>query len=199
MKRIIFVDDEPEILYGLKNLLRKYRADMEIVFVPGAEAALKELERAPAEVLVTDMRMPGMDGEMLLAKVKEEHPATVRIILSGHAERDGVLPAMRSAHQILSKPCDAEKLRSVILRAWRMHELLSDPSMRACLGRIESLPSLPQAYWELMGVLSDTNFSVRRITEILEADSAMCSKLLQIANSPCFCVASDITSVERAE
>jgi HD-like signal output (HDOD) protein len=144
------------------------------------------------------MRMPGMDGAMLLARIKEEHPATVRIILSGHADRDAVLAATQSAHQILSKPCDAEKLRSVLLRACRIHELLSDPSMRECLGRIESLPSLPQAYWELMGVLSDINFSMQRIAEIVESDSAMCSKVLQIVNSPCFSVASDITSVERA-
>ncbi len=83
MRRILFVDDEPRFLETLRHILRPQRHEWEVAFAPGGEAALALMEAAPFDVIVSDMRMPGMDGAALLARVREEHPQVVRIILSG--------------------------------------------------------------------------------------------------------------------
>lgn len=106
-RRILFVDDEPNVLAGLRNLLRKQRDRWEMLFAPSGKAALEEMATCPVDVIVSDMRMPGMDGAELLRLVKERYPRTVRIVLSGHAEREAVSRAISVAHQFLSKPSDA--------------------------------------------------------------------------------------------
>src|ERR1700690_3452566 len=117
-RRILFVDDEQNVLSGLRNLLRKQRDHWEMLFVTSGAAALAEMEQAPVDVIVSDMRMPGMDGGTLLGHVKERHPSTVRIVLSGYAEREAVSRVMSVAHQFLSKPAEADAVRAVIERAW---------------------------------------------------------------------------------
>ena len=67
-KRILFVDDEANVLDGLQNLLRKQRHHWDMVFAIDGQTALTELEKAPFDVIVSDMRMPGMDGATLLKK-----------------------------------------------------------------------------------------------------------------------------------
>ena len=115
-KRILFVDDEPAILSGLQNMLYKDRRRWDMVFVKSGAGALAELRAKPFDVVVTDMRMPGMDGAELLSQVKDEFPATVRIMLSGYAERDAIVRALPALHQLLAKPCDSDILRATIER-----------------------------------------------------------------------------------
>jgi YesN/AraC family two-component response regulator len=92
MRRVLFVDDEHRILDSLQDLLRKFRPRMEMVFALGGESALDEMSKAPFDVIVSDMRMPGMDGAMLLGRVKEQYPEVARIILSGYADRNAIFP-----------------------------------------------------------------------------------------------------------
>ena len=72
-------------------MLRPMRDQWEMHFVGGAVAALELLERQAVDVVVTDMRMPGMDGVALLERLVERHPRIVRIVLSGHAERESLM------------------------------------------------------------------------------------------------------------
>ena len=71
MRRVLFVDDEPRILEGLRRMLRPQRHEWEMAFAPGGEAALAMMEASPFDVIVSDMRMPGMDGATLLCRVRE--------------------------------------------------------------------------------------------------------------------------------
>lgn len=82
MKRVLFVDDEQNVLDGLCDRLGKHRSEMDMVFAHGGEAALAELRRGSFDVIVSDLRMPRIDGAMLLRRVKEEHPDITRIIFS---------------------------------------------------------------------------------------------------------------------
>src|SRR4051812_10136538 len=104
LKRILFVDDEPALLDGLRGRLRKMRAQWEMVFVESGPRAITEMEHRPVDVIVTDMRMPAMDGAELLALVANRWPETVRIVLSGYSEDEQSRKLLPIAHQILSKP-----------------------------------------------------------------------------------------------
>src|ERR1035441_1462707 len=86
MRRILFVDDEPQFLEGLQRLLRPQRDEWELAFAPNGKTALALMEASPFDVVVSDMRMPGMDGAALLARVLETRPEVVRIILSDQTE-----------------------------------------------------------------------------------------------------------------
>src|SRR4051812_7111240 len=105
MKNILFVDDEPNVLDSLKSLLRKQRKEWRMTFVAGGEAAMAELLASSYDVIVSDMRMPGMDGATLLTRVLEDYPHMVRIVLSGQTEEEVARRMVHVAHQFLSKPC----------------------------------------------------------------------------------------------
>ena len=96
--RVIFVDDEPRVLEGLRRMLRPKRNEWQMTFVGSAQAALDVLKAEPCEVVVTDMRMPGMNGAELLEVVQREYPDTIRLILSGQAETESVMKALGVSH-----------------------------------------------------------------------------------------------------
>jgi CheY-like chemotaxis protein len=113
-KRILFVDDDQRLLVGLRNVLHRDRARWDMVFVNSAEAALLEMTAMPFDVVVSDLRMPVMDGAALLEKVRNEFPQTYRIMLSGSADKDEIEGAMSAVDLLLSKPCDARTLRAAL-------------------------------------------------------------------------------------
>jgi len=115
-KRILFVDDEPMVTQALQRMLRSMREEWDMEFVDSGAAALRALDAGRFDVIVSDMRMPGMNGAELLAEVMRRHPTTVRLILSGYADKDLILRCVGSTHQYLSKPCDPEALKATIQR-----------------------------------------------------------------------------------
>jgi HD-like signal output (HDOD) protein/CheY-like chemotaxis protein len=197
-RRILFVDDEPNILEGLQNILRKQRHRWEMVFALGAEPALKALAVTPFDVIVTDMRMPHMDGAALLTLVRERYPSVLRLVLSGHAERDAVLRAVPVAHQFLSKPCAPETLQVAIERACELRDLLQDERVRRLCGAVESLRSVPRIYDELVQLLARPEVGLDQVAALVETDPAMSAKVLQLVNSAYFGLPQRTTSVRHA-
>jgi HD-like signal output (HDOD) protein len=198
MKQILFVDDEGQVLDGLRASLRKKRTEWDMSFAESGEAALARLRSRPFDVIVSDMRMPGMDGAELLSKVRAEFPNVIRIILSGHSERESVMRALPVCHQFLAKPCDGPVLRDVIERACGLHRLLESEALRRVVGSTEKLPSLPRVYWALTQAMSNPNVSPKEIAQLVHQDPAMCAKLLQLVNSSYFGLARRVASVEQA-
>ena len=86
MTRILFVDDEINILQGLRRLLRPFAQNWAMDFASTGDEGLAKLAATPFDVVVSDMRMPGMDGAQFLEQVRHRHPETMRIILSGYSE-----------------------------------------------------------------------------------------------------------------
>ena len=197
-KRILFVDDEQAILDGLANLLRKQRKRWQMTFALGAETALAELRKTGFDVVVSDMRMPGMDGAALLKRVKESHPGTARIILSGHADRESVLASLAVAHQFLNKPCTSDELMRVVERTCSLQFMLQDESVRSVIGKLDRLPSAPLTYLELVHAASDPKTGVADLAAIVERDPAMSIKVLQLVNSAFFGQAHPVASVSKA-
>ena len=114
MKRILFVDDDSNILAGLCRSLRSLRNEWEMVFAEGSAAALRGTVPPVLDVVVSDARMPGMEGSAFLGEVMRLYPDTVGIILSGQCSRTSVLKCVEVAHQFLSKPCEAGTLKSAV-------------------------------------------------------------------------------------
>lgn len=197
-RRILFVDDEAYILEGLRNLLRKQRHVWDMTFALGGMAALDEMQRSPVDVIVSDMRMPGMDGAELLTRVKEQYPQTARIVLSGHAERDAIARVIRVAHQFLSKPADAVTLRTVIERTCDYLALMRDEGIRRVVGSMVKLPSLPATYWELTRLAEDPDISIADIAKVVQTDPAISVKVLQLVNSAYFGLAQRTESILKA-
>jgi HD-like signal output (HDOD) protein len=197
-KRILFVDDEPNVLEGLQNVFRRQRRGWDMTFAVGGEAALLELERAPFDVIVCDMRMPGMDGAALLERVKGRFPAVARIVLSGRADREAVIRSLPVVHQFLSKPCDGDALHAVIERTCQLQALLSDGSLRTIVGRLDALPSVPQTYLALTAAVARENVGPAELAAIVESDPAMTVKVLQLVNSAYFGLAHSVTSIQQA-
>jgi HD-like signal output (HDOD) protein len=198
MKRIIFVDDEVRILEGLRRMLRPMRNQWEMAFAPGGQAALDVMASTPFDVIVSDMRMPGMDGAALLEQVREHYPEVIRIVLSGHTEMATALRVVPIAHQFLAKPCDAETLHLAIERACHIQALLTDGSIRSMVGALGDLPALPRTYAALNSALADPDSSLLKIAGIIEQDIGISAKILQLANSAFFGTSQPVANIQTA-
>jgi HD-like signal output (HDOD) protein/CheY-like chemotaxis protein len=185
-KRILFVDDEPNILHGLQRMLRPKREEWDMDFAEGGLKAMELLLQKPFDVIVSDMRMPGLSGVQLLNEVRESYPQMVRIVLSGHSELETILKSIRLAHQYLAKPCELETITTSISRACALSEMLSDDSLKRMIARMDSLPSLPAIYEELIREIESEGSSVDKIGKIISSDVGMTAKILQLVNSAFF-------------
>ena len=125
-ERILFVDDEPAVLDGYNRLLKKHFA---IDTAVGGEAGLQKvvLRRVdPYAVVVSDLRMPEMDGAEFLSRVKAESPDTTRMALTGYADIQMAMNAVNegSVFRFLTKPCDKDTMAKALTAAIAQHRLV---------------------------------------------------------------------------
>ncbi len=186
MKRILFVDDDPRVLDGLRRMLRGERRQWEVEFAESGADALERLDAAPFDMVIADMRMPRMDGAELLHEVMIRHPATVRMILSGQCDRQGVLKSVGPTHQFVTKPCDPERLKTTIAGICWLRDQLPDEQMRRVVSRVQSVPSWRPTYEEFVAVLESPTASVHRLGRIVASDVGLSAKMLQLVNSGFF-------------
>lgn len=184
--RLLFVDDEPAILSGLKRLLFDMDENWEAQFANSGPEALACLEQQPADVIVSDMRMPGMDGVTLLEHVQELYPESIRMILSGQADEQSAIRALRVAHQFFAKPFDPSALCALIVRTEQVTRLLKDNRMRELVGSLSNLPPIPTLYRELTCALQSARTTTSDIITLVQRDPTMTAKILQLANSSFF-------------
>lgn len=196
--RVMFVDDEPNVLSGLRRMLRPLRDEWQMVFKADGQAALDALAESPCDVVVSDMKMPGMDGAQLLSAVNENYPNTIRIALSGQTDSHMIYRCVQHAHQYLAKPCDSDALVGAVRRALALRSLLQDEALEQIISELSSLPSLPEAYDKIMGELQSDDPSLQEVARIVESDVAMTAKILQLVNSAFFGLARHLSSPAEA-
>ena len=172
--------------------------DWEMRFALGGREALDMMAREPADIVISDMRMPGIDGYQLLKIIQIDYPETVRIILSGYSDQEAAMQTVGVTHQFLSKPCEPEKLKTTITRAFLTREMLEDESLAGLLSAVSSLPSLPALYTELIEELSSNDASIKGVADIVSKDAPMTAKMLQIVNSAFFGLTKHVSSPLRA-
>jgi HD-like signal output (HDOD) protein/CheY-like chemotaxis protein len=198
MKRILFVDDEKQILDGIRRLLSDQGDVWEMQFALGGKEALTLCQASRFDVVVSDMRMPGMDGAMLLGQVRDLFPDAARLILSGYSDVALTTRAISVAHRVLAKPCDGIELLATIESFCALQDLFCSSGLRRVIGTIGELPSLSRTYMELAQAAQDPNTSLTKVAEILGKDIAMVAKVLQLVNSGFFGLARTVTSLEAA-
>lgn len=197
-RRVLFVDDQPEILAGLHRMLHSLRNEWHMEFAESGEKALTLMAESPFDVVVSDMRMPGMDGTQLLTETMTRYPGTVRIILSGQADQVSVMKAITPAHQYLSKPCDTETLKATVARACALRDTLSQQSLICLVSKVTTLPSLPHIYTKLLEELQSEGASVQGVAELIAQDIGMTAKLMQMVNSSFFGIPRRVESPTHA-
>ena len=167
-------------------MLRLFRNEWDMHFALSGPDALAVMAAKPIDIIVADMRMPGMNGAELLAEVMKRYPRTIRIVLSGHAGQDLIMKSVGVTHQYLSKPCDSETFKSTIMRATQLRTLLDDDRLQRLVSQMGTLPSPPAMYFELANELRSPDASIHKVAQIVSQDPAMTAKILQLANSAFF-------------
>lgn len=180
---VLFVDDEPSMLSGLRRMLRAQRDRWDLSFAEGGHAALEIMQSQPADVVVSDFRMPGMDGAGLMQIVRDRYPGTARLILSGHTDETDLLKVILLAHQFVHKPCQEEDLVAAIERVLRLRSTLTNADVRRQVSGIEFLPSPPSTLRELLAALESEDASPRSVATALTRDPATTAKILHLVNS----------------
>ncbi|MBL4584717.1 MAG: HDOD domain-containing protein [Pseudomonadales bacterium] len=198
MKTILFVDDEINVLSGLKRSLRKQRDQWHMLFADNGASALDIFNKQTVDVLVTDMQMPGMSGDQLLGKVIAVSPATARIVLTGHADLAKLAKASECAHRFVSKPCAGDQLIEIIEELLFTQKMVDNDLIRELMGKIGKLPSLPSVYHNVSNAIDSQSASADQIALMIEKDGGMSAKVLQLANSPLFFGTRFVSSIQEA-
>lgn len=196
--RVIFIDDEPNVLNALRRMLRGKRGEWDMCFVQSGREALEKLAEENFDVMVSDIKMPEMSGDQLLEETRRLYPSTIRIALSGQVSLEEVVSGIKSVHQYVSKPCKTEDLIEIIEKTISMKRILTDPSMQNLLSRIDSLPVLPELYTAIEKELDSEDCSVDRIAELVTQDIALVAKILKLVNSPYFAFSRKIENIHQA-
>jgi HD-like signal output (HDOD) protein/CheY-like chemotaxis protein len=198
MMRLLFVDDEPRVLQGLRQSLRGKRQLWEMVFAGGGATALEEIERGRFDAVISDMRMPGIDGAELLRRVTLSQPHAFRVMLSGQMDESAAVRAAATAHRFLAKPCDSETLVAMLSQVLNLRAQLNSPKMHECIGGMAGLPSLPESCFALNRALEDERVALSDVARIVEHDVGMSAKVLQLVNSAFFGLSRRIANVDEA-
>jgi DNA-binding NtrC family response regulator len=115
--RVLLVDDESIFTKNMSKLLKT--RGYTVAAVNSGDAAIRELEQNPADVIVLDLKMPGMDGLSTLREIMKLGLFTETLVLTGHGSIDSALEAMKlGAYDYLTKPCEIDELVSKIEAAW---------------------------------------------------------------------------------
>jgi HD-like signal output (HDOD) protein/CheY-like chemotaxis protein len=184
--RILFVDDEINILKSLKRGLRLHCPDWEAKFCSSAANALLFLDKFDPLVVVSDKRMPGMDGITFLRTVSKQAPEIIRVLLTGDNATEVALEAAGVAHMVIAKPFKNEVLVQLLHRALSLQKIPVSLAIRKQLGAIEHIPVLPKAYQQLVDYLKKDDVDFKEIARIVSLEPSILAKLIQLANSAFF-------------
>lgn len=197
-KKILFVDNEKEQLNSMRMLLHSKRKEWETHFIANGTEALKLLDEKTFDLVVTDIRLPDISGNIILAEIRKKQPGAIRFVLSGYSDTNEIIKSVKNAHQFLSKPCSAEKLIGSITRSLHLKDVLLNENAARAIAAISSLPTLPDLYQKIEQELNSEDASVNKIGELISNDMGMSASILKIVNSSFFGIYSKISSPSKA-
>ena len=193
---LLFVDDEKSIL---RSLQREFiDSPYEIYLAESAKDGLSVLERVPVDIVISDYKMPGMDGMELLKVVRSLYPSVYRVILSGYIDQQAVLRALTSglATIYIAKPWVTEELQDKIEHLFNTRRALKNEEIIKTVNSVEELPVLSNVYNEFVRAVDDERPN-EELAGIIARDPAITTKLLRVASSGYYNLGGNI-SLERA-
>jgi len=181
-KSILFVDDEKSILTALDRLF--FDSDFEVSLAESGEEGLKILESQPIDVVISDMRMPVMDGHQFLRKVKERFPWTTRIILSGYASENELFETIidGSSSLYLLKPWVGAEFKDKIGRIFEAREMYRSLSILEFANKLENLSMISGVYNSVCRLI-EQDADVSAIARVIETDPTVAASVLRVVNS----------------
>ena len=183
--RVVFVDDEPAILDGLRDRLRRLRHRFHLVFHASPRDALHDIAENGAEVVISDVRMPDIAGAELLGRVRELAPAATRVALTGQADAETALEVHVMAHQFLSKPCDIARIVDVIERRAALGEKVPMTAVVVAASAPE-VPASPRTFRQHDMLFSRESWGLEEASRIIEGDAIAATHVVRVASSPYF-------------
>jgi len=195
--RVLFVDDEPNVLRSLARMIRIQRLAWEPGFAPSGEEALAQLETQTYDAVITDLTMCEMDGITLLAEVRARWPQVSRAVLSGQCTVAQSLRAAEVAHQFLAKPCDGALLRRTVERLSWIRTLGVSPALERAAAGLSCLPS-PQGIHAGVQSAVAAAASLDDVGQLADADVALTAKLVQLVSTSFFTLAAPVGSARGA-
>ncbi len=159
-------------------------SEYEIFTAASGNEALEILTVEKIDMVITDMRMPEMNGYQLLQKVKELHPSSLRIILSGYAEKNTILEALQKniAKLYILKPWENDKLIRLVDQLFETENILRDSNLLGLINNVDDLPTLKNSYFHIMDLI-DNDADITKISGAIERDHSITTKILHIINS----------------
>jgi len=195
--QILFVDDEKNVLQGLRRSLRSMRHQWTMHFAEGGAAGLEVLQDAPIDMIVSDMRMPEMDGAQLLEKVRTEYPSTGRFVLSGQADRETTYRSIGPSHRFFSKPYDGEVFTQAVQHVLDARSSLSAEAITA-VSRLQCVPTPEETREAFRAAMARDNQTVDDVADIIASDVGLSLKVLQLTNSSYFGHGGDVCCPRQA-
>jgi len=197
-RRVLFVDDDAMLIRGLKRSAEEFLEDWDIEFVTSGMEAVKLFSKRSYDAIITDLRMPDMDGIQLLEFVRREYPFTMRFILSGNTKDAPMMQSIQLVHQIIPKPCDVEKMRVIVDRCFKLRDIFTDANLVKVITGISNLPSVPSVYVALLEYLQSEDPNPQDVGDLIAQDVAMTAKILHLVNSAFFGLPVQISSPQKA-
>ncbi len=197
-RTVLFVDDEEKILKSLRRMLYPLADDWNMLYVGSGAEALEVMRNTEITVLITDMRMPGMNGFELIDIVRNEFPDVVRIMLTGQPDKELYCDVISVCHYFLWKPASFEVFEELLNRIKELDMALHDDKLFSVIAGITSLPSLPAQYVRLTDLLQQPDVSSVELAGVIRSDMAMATQILKLVNSAYFGLAKPLSSLEDA-
>lgn len=181
-KKILFVDDEAPILKALNRLFMD--TEYEVFTAESGKEALEILAMEKIDMVISDMRMPEMNGYQLLQNVKKLYPDSLRVILSGYSEKNTILEALQKniAKLYILKPWENDKLILLVDQLFETENILRNSNLLSLINHVDELPTLKSSYCNIMDLI-DNDADIVKIASAIEKDPSIATKILHIINS----------------
>lgn len=181
-KSILFVDDEAQILRSLNRLFLD--KDYQVFLAHNGNEALEILDTENIDLIISDIKMPNMNGYELLKKVKEKYPKVLRVAFSGYTDNNKIIQALENnlAKLYLFKPWNNNTLLSTIDKIFEFENILKSKNLLNLINNLDHLPTLPFLYQDLCSLI-EKDADIDEISKKIEEDQAIASRILRVVNS----------------
>lgn|GEM_PF-747184 len=195
---IVIVDDEEAILMSLRSLFRK--ENFNIFLFSSPLKAIEFIEKNYVDLIITDMRMPEMNGSELLERSAAICPSAIRLVISGYEEKSIITKVLSSglARHFIMKPWDDAQLKQFVTESMELQENLKRKKLEEVLSSFRFLPSPPQMHTKLKEILSSEQVSQKEIAYEIENNPELVANLLRMANSIYYGTRKSISSIIEA-